>query len=440
MMKKSILLIIAFVMAAPAFAQPMEPRFVKIDSLLSYFTANNKFMGSVSIREKDKVVFERAYGYADAENKIKSNADTKYKIGSITKMFTSVVIFQLMEEKKLMPDAKLSQFFPNIKNADSITITNLLNHTSGLYNYTNDSIFGSYVTAFQPRKAMLKRIEAYEPAFSPGSTADYSNTNYLLLGYIIEDILKKPYKDVVEERIVKKLGLKNTYYFGKINPRRNEAYSYHFNGTEWERHEEWNESAAGAAGAMQSTPTDLTKFIRALFEGKLVKKASLDEMLKFDYGFGKGIFSFPFGERRFYGHNGGIENFTSSLGYYPKDGLAIALNVNGDNYDGNEIMIGILSIYYKLPYRFPNLKTVTVAPEILKGYEGTYASPGVPLKINIKYTDGVLMAQATGQGAFPLNPASETEFNFNPAGINIIFKDNGFTIYQGGTETEFKKE
>jgi CubicO group peptidase (beta-lactamase class C family) len=439
-MKKSLLLIIAFIMAAPAFAQPMEPRFVKIDSLLSYFAANNKFMGSVSISEKDQVVFERAYGYADAENKITANADTKYKIGSITKMFTSVVIFQLIEEKKLSADTKLSQFFPNIKNADSITITNLLNHTSGLYNYTNDSIFSSYVTAFQPRKAMLKRVEALQPAFSPGSTADYSNTNYLLLGYIIEDILKKPYKDVVNERIVKKLGLKNTYYYGKINPRRNEAYSYHFNGTEWERHEEWNESVAGAAGAMQSTPTDLTKFVRALFEGKLVKKASLDEMLKFDYGYGKGIFSFPFGERRFYGHNGGIENFTSSLGYYPKEEVAVALTVNGNNYDSNEIMIGILSIYYKLPYRFPNLKTVTVAPEILQGYEGTYASPDVPLKINIKYTNGTLMAQATGQGAFPLNPASDSEFNFDPAGIRITFEKDAFTIYQGGNGTKFKKE
>ncbi|WP_297332126.1 serine hydrolase domain-containing protein [Flavobacterium sp.] len=439
-MKKSLLLIIAYILAAPAFAQPMEPRFVKIDSLLSYFAANNKFMGSVSIREKDKVVFERAYGYADAENKIKANADTKYKIGSITKMFTSVIVFQLIEEKKLTADTKLSQFFPNIKNADSITITNLLNHTSGLYNFTNDSIFGSYVTAFQPHKSMLKKIEAYEPVFSPGSKAEYSNSNYLLLGYIIEDILKKPYKDVVEERIVKKLGLKNTYYYGKINPRRNEAYSYHYNGTDWERHEEWNESVAGAAGAMQSTPTDLTTFIRALFEGKLVKKTSLDEMLKFDYGYGKGIFSFPFGERHFYGHNGGIENFTSSLGYYPKEGLAVALTVNGNNYDGNEIMIGILSIYYKLPYRFPNLKTVKVAPEILKGYEGTYASPGVPLKINIKYSNGVLMAQATGQGAFPLNPLSDNEFNFDPAGISVTFKDNSFTIYQGGTATEFKKE
>ena len=438
-MKKYLFLLFALTLTLSTQAQK-EAKFIKIDSLLSYLAANEKFMGSVAIREKDKVVFEKSYGYADVANRVKANADTKYKIGSITKMFTAATIFRLIEDKKLTLDTKLSEFYPQIKNADSIRISNLLNHSSGIYNFTNDSTFSSYAETFQSRKAMLKRIADYESVFAPGSRADYSNSNYLLLGYIIEDITKQRYKDVIDKEIIKKLKLKNTYYYGKIMPRRNEAYSYSYNGEKWEKREEWNESVAFAAGALQSTPTDLTKFIRALFEGNIIKKESLEEMLKIDFGYGKGIFIFPFAERRFYGHNGGIEGFSSVLGYYPKDEMGLAITINGENYDINEITIGILSCYYKLPYRFPNLTSVAVAPEILKSYEGTYASSAMPLKIIIKYENGKLMAQATGQGAFPLNPLSDTEFNFDPAGITVIFKENGFVIKQGGTVNEFTKE
>lgn len=438
-MKKILFLLIALALTDFATAQT-EPKFRKIDSLLEYFSSSNKFMGSIAIREKDKVVFEKAYGYADAENNTKATPETKYKIGSITKMFTSAIVFQLIEEKKLTLDTKLSEFFPQIKNAESITISNLLNHSSGIFNFTNDPGFTTYNTTMQTRKAMLERIAGFEPAFEPGTTADYSNSNYMLLGYIIEDITKQRYKDAVAERVIKKAGLKNTYYYSKINPRRNEAFSYNYDGNNWVKNEEWHESVVFAAGALQSTPNDLNQFIKALFDGKIIKKQSLEEMTKTDFGYGKGIFAFPFGERKFFGHTGGIESFSANLGYYPKDEMSICLLINGNNYDSNDIMIGILSIYYKLPYQFPNLTTATVAPEVLKSYEGTYASPGVPLKINIKLANGTLMAQATGQGAFPLNPLSDTEFNFDPAGIIITFKKDAFTITQGGTATDFIRE
>ncbi|GGB69769.1 D-Ala-D-Ala carboxypeptidase [Flavobacterium suaedae] len=442
-MKKYILtLLIVCSYTATTTAQNINPRLIKIDSLLSHFYKNDKFMGSVAIQEKDEVIFKKAYGYADVKNGIEANTETQYKIGSITKMFTASIIFQLIEERKLSFDTKLSEYFPEIKNADSITIKNMLNHTSGIFNYTNDGAFMAYLGSKMSHKEMVEQIAAFEPAFKPGTTADYSNSNYLLLGYIIEQVTGKPYKDAVEKRIVKKLKLKNTDYFSKINPQQNEAFSYGFDGTNWIQQEEWNESVAGAAGALQSTPEDLTKFIRALFKGDIIKQKSLDEMLEMDFGYGKGIFIFPFGERKFYGHNGGIEEFTSILGYYPKEEFAISLIINGSNYDYNEILIGILSIYYKMPYKFPNLKTANVAPEILKGYEGLYSSPTIPLKITITYDteSNKLMAQATGQGAFPLNPVSDTEFTFDPAQITIIFKENGFTIKQGGMVNEFTRE
>ena len=438
-MKKTLTLLFTIAYAATSFGQT-EPRMRKLDSLMNHFASNDKFMGSLTIREKDKVIFEKAYGYADAENKVPANAQTKYKIGSITKMFTSAIIFQLIEAKKLTLNTKLSEFYPKVKNADKITIAQLLGHQTGIFNFTDADDFESYIETQQTKKQMVERIEGFDSVFEPGTKAEYSNSNYMLLGYIIQDITKKSYKENVNERIIKKLGLKNTAYYGKINPQKNEAYSYSYINGNWGKIDEWHESATFAAGGLQSTTTDLTKFAKALFDGKIIKKESLDEMIKIESGYGKGIFAFPFGERRFYGHTGGIEGFESTLGYYPKEDMSVALVANGANYDTNDIMIGVLSIYYKIPYPFPNLITVDVAPEILKGYEGEYSSDSHPLKIVIKYEQGKLMAQATGQGAFPLNPLSETEFNFDPAKITVKFKKDAFTIIQGSHIDEFTKE
>jgi len=287
---------------------------------------------------------------------------------------------------------------------------------------------------------MLDRIAAYSPAFEPGIKAEYSNSNYLLLGFIIEQVTGQSYKGNVIPRIIKKAGLKNTQYYGKITPSKNEAFSYTLNNGQWEVVPEWHESVAGGAGALQSTPSDLTQFIKALFDGKIITKASLDEMTKMDMGFGKGIIQNPFAERRFFGHDGGIEGFVSAVGYYPTNDVSFSLIANGSNYDFNDIILGILSSYYKLPYRFPNFATATVAESVLKGYEGIYATPSLPFKVEIRLVDGKLMALAPDQGSFALNPLSDTEFNYDPADLKMIFSKKGFTLLQSGTKTEFVKE
>lgn len=437
-MKRFLIIATALLMTAPALAQ--NEKFRKIDSLLTYFSQNNKFMGSLAIREKGELVFEKSYGFADADAKVPAKPNTRYKIGSVTKMFTAAIIFQLAEEKKLKLDAKLSEYFPKVKNAEKITIAQLLGHQSGLHNYTDDADFDTYKTKLLNRRDMLLRIEALAPDFEPGTKAEYSNTNYLLLGYIIQDVTGKSFKENVTARITSKLGLKDTQYMSKVNLKKNEAYSYTFDG-KWVKMEEWHESSAGAAGALQSTAADLTKFIKALFDGKVVKPESLAKMQELEMGYGKGLFPFPFGERKFLGHSGNIEAFNAVLAYYPKDDMAFSLLVNGDNYNYNEIVIGILSTYYKLPYIFPNFTSVKLEEAVLKRYEGIYSTPSLPFKVDITLKDGELVVHAPEQGAFPINPISETEFNFDPAGITITFTPKGFILKQAdGSTTEFVRE
>lgn len=437
-MKKIILALAAALCFGQAKAQ--QPDYKKIDSLLTYLTENNKFMGSVSLAQNGKTVFEKAYGYADYATQKKADVHTKYKIGSISKMFTASVIFSLIEEKKLTLDTKLSKFFPKVKNADKITINHMLSHSSGIYNYTEAPGFMQHLQEKKTSTEMVKQIAGFESVFEPGTKSEYSNSNYLLLGYIIEDITKKPYTEAVINRVINKAGLTETSFYDVIEPAKNEAYSYMVAGTSHEAWDEWDQSASYSAGGLQSTPADMNKFIAALFAGKVVSPQSVESMLTLQFNVGRGIFPIPFNEKRFWGHGGHIEGFSAMLACNREDNLAVALTVNGEVLEMNDIIIGIMSCYYGVPYAFPDFKTVAVDAKILQGYTGTYACAGFPLKIAIMYEHGEFLAQATGQGAFPLEAVSETEFKFDPAHIKITFKENGFTINQGGFNNDFVRE
>ncbi|WP_396141345.1 serine hydrolase domain-containing protein [Flavobacterium sp.] len=417
-----------------------QDRFQKIDSLLSYLNKNDKFMGSLCIREGENVVFNKAYGFADVDKNIAADRMTKYKIGSVTKTFTAVMIMQLIEEKKLNLQTKLNRFYPKIPNAEKITIYDLLHHRTGIVDYINgDSITAKNIYRFHSKEEMIQKMTDYKPLFEPGTKHEYSNSNYNLLGYIIETLTKKSYAENIQTRIVKKANLLNTYFpQGKIDTSVGESYSYLFNGTKWEKVEEWENSIAYSAGAIISTPADLTRFMYALFDGKLIKPSSLEQMKEIKEGYGKALMQFPFGERRFYGHTGGIENFRAVVGYYPTEKLGISLIVNGDNFNRNDIMIGILSIYYKMPFPFPKFNKIETS-ELVK-FTGTYSSKELPLKMTVSEKNGELLAQATGQSAFPLTFKEEKTFIFAPAGIEMIFGENSFVLKQSGMSFNFSKE
>lgn len=437
---KKLLLLFSVLMTATGVAQTEGAKFRKIDSLMTYLYNNGRFMGTLSIAEKGKTVFEKSYGFVDIENNTTATPDTKYKVGSVTKMFTSAIIFQLIEEKKLTLDTKLSAFFPKIKNADDITISDMLYHKSGIRDYATDNSFTQFSNKLQTRKAMTDRITAFEPDFAPGEKAAYSNSNYLLLGYIIQDITKKSYKDNVAERIAKRAGLKSTYYYSKINPKKNEAYSYKKLNSQWVKQDEWNESVTGAAGGLQATAADLNRFIKALFDGRIINKISLGQMLQLDMGFGRGILPYPFAERRLFGHNGGIEGFSSAVAIYPKDDVAFSLLQNANDFNNDELINGILSIYYKLPYRFPSLiKEAVVDESVLRSYEGMYKTQGLPVPVEIKLVNGKLRVHAEEQGTFYLTAVTDKEFT-HPAGITIVFTPTSFILKQNGSETVFARQ
>lgn len=196
------------------------------------------------------------------------------------------------------------------------------------------------------------------------------------------------------------------------------------------------------AGAMVSTPSELTVFIEALFQGKIISQESLNTMKIISDNYGMGIFQIPFYDKIGFGHNGGIDGFTSVLGYFPEDQLAVALTSNGTRFSNNDIIIAALSSFYGKPFEIPTFKTISITSEDLDSYLGIYTSSQIPLKITITKDGNTLIGQATGQPSFPTEAVDKDIFEFKPAGVRLEFapNENSMTLKQGGGIFEYKKE
>ncbi|MEG3767123.1 serine hydrolase domain-containing protein [Alteromonas sp. 14N.309.X.WAT.G.H12] len=439
----------AILFTFPTAAQSFDPHQADLDTYLTTLSDNNKIMTAVYVTQHGVPRYEHYAGLASVEDNVPISAQTRFRIGSVSKTFTAVLIMQLIEKNKLSLDTKLSQFFPAIPNAAQINIKHLLSHRSGIFSYTDDPDYMNFMTTPQTEAQLVSRIRGYQPLFSPGSQHKYSNSNYALLGFIIESLYGKPLKEVIAKNIAQPLNLNSTYYGNSIEIEENEASSYRYNG-HWVKQPETHMSVPHGAGAIVSSAKDTNRFFTALFEGKLISTDSLKAMMQLEDGYGLGMTAAPFGEKQFYGHFGGIDGFVSAAGYNTEDGLNITVLSNAVNYNFNDVLIAVLKTMYGLSIDIPDFsaKPIVLSEKFLSAFEGQFASTQVPIKIHFWVENGSLMSQAEGQGALPLTPYSETEFRFDPAGIVINFDEpndasshsNGFVLSQGGGKYEFKRQ
>lgn len=440
MILKKLLFVAATSVSCMVFSQNGNRQ--KLMDYLDSLSVHHKVMGSFAFAEKDQPSFLKVTGFSDAAKQQKANMNTQYRIGSISKTFTAVLVMKAVEEKKISLDTKLSLFYPEIENANKITIGNLLQHRSGIHNLTNEEEYWTYNTKPQTEQSLLSIIKKYKSDFSPEIKYEYSNSNYILLGFILEKIYKKSYAQLIKEKIAEPLKLTLTEVGGKIDPSKNQALSYQYSNGNYQLSQETDMSIPIGAGDIISTPTELLKFIIALENGKLVNKNSLAQMKGFKDNYGYGIAKVPFEKYSGYGHNGGIDQFRSVLYYFPELKVAVSAITNQSDYDNNDISIKMIQTALGKDFKMPNFKENSVSEELLKKYEGLYKAEGFPLDIKIFSEDKKLMGQATGQGSFPLEAVSESEFKFETAGITMKFNTEKGTMdfSQGANNFTFKKQ
>ncbi|TDX94627.1 D-alanyl-D-alanine carboxypeptidase [Chryseobacterium daecheongense] len=418
---------------------------INTQKLNDYFKAldeNHKVMGSFAIADKGKIIYTNAVGFADVESKKKADINTVYRIGSITKTFTAVLVMKAVEDKKLALDTKLSYFFPKVENADKITISDLLSHRSGIRSYTDNPLYSVYYTQPITKEKLVEIIEKAGSDFEPGSQFTYSNSNYTLLAYILEKVYKSSYSELVNTFIAQPLHLKYTKVGGKIDSSKNNAHSYAYEGNTYIKSPETDMSVPGGAGAIVSTPSELIAFMNGLISGKLISNNSFKTMKQFKDGYGFGLFEMPLNDKKGIGHNGSIDGFQSGLFYVADGEKTFSMITNQSGYDHQNIFNTLASAAYGKDITIPTFEVVTLSEEELQPLVGTYVTKEMPLKFNIFIKNKTLMAQATGQGEFPLEATSKTSFKFDMAGITIDFDPAKklFVIKQGSDATTFTKE
>lgn len=426
---------------------------VQTEQLDSYFDAleqHQRWLGSVVLMVGGEVVYQRTLQAPETTEAVQGEPQHPvYHIGSITKSFTSTLVMQLVEEGKISLQDTVDRWYPGIANAPKITIEYLLTHRNGLENFTDREDYFSYYTESMDKARRLALLESLSKEFEPGDQQKYSNTGYMLLGMIAEEVTGKPFSVMLQERIAAPLDMAFTFYpvdrgsesQGKIHS--SLFPSYRWQGA-WETAPYTDPSVPGGAGAMVSTPSEVASYFRSLMRGNVLGESSLKVLMPLEGKLGAGILEFPYYERKGYGHNGKIDEYASVAGYFPDGDVAFAVFSNGSRVSNNDINIALLAAAYGDPIKIPNFtlapsveQTAALAEEI----SGLYRSDYMPLEIALFVEEGQLFGQATGQSKFPLTASSASEFEFAPAGIVLEVTDKDhFTLHQGGGSTPFVRK
>lgn len=413
-----------------------------MEQIVQSYVWDKKFMGTVLVAQDGKVVLDKGYGFANLEWNIPDSPTTKFRLGSITKQFTAASILLLEERGKLKIEDPLKKYLPDAPAAwDKITIYSLLTHTSGIPSFTSFPDYRSTEATPTTPEQLVARFRDKPLNFQPGEKWEYSNSGYVLLGYLLEKVSGESYEDFVQENVFKPLGMTDSGYDSNsaVIQHRASGYAPSRNGPVNAGYIDM--TIPFSAGALYSTTGDLLRWEQGLFGGKVLSAASLQKMttpFKEDYAFG--LLVRTVSGRKVIDHGGGIEGFNTEMAYYPDDKLTVIVlaNLNGPARD--EIASKLASVMHGEPVVLPSeRKAITVPKEVLARYAGTYeVSPDFSIVITLEGDQ--LMAQATHQPKFPLFAESETKFFLKVVDAQIEFArdQNGavqsLTLHQGGRD------
>ncbi|MFD2445406.1 serine hydrolase [Bacillus sp. CGMCC 1.16607] len=312
------------------------------EKISQYIKDKEDFRGTVLVTKGDEIIFDKSYGFANDKKKIKNDEHTQYQIGSLTKSFTAAAILKLEEEGKLKTSDPIADYLPDFPRGKDITLHHLLTHTSGIYNYTA----GKFVQnkKVTPEK-IVKWFDKEKLEFEPGEKFQYSNSNYILLGMIIEKVSGMSYEQFLAENILKPAGLNET------TTNRDDAKNLAIGYKGYKKDKFIDNSVPYAAGMVISTANDLLKYDKALYERKIVNEESLKKLFtpeKDDYAYGW-INTEMFGEKVHW-HNGGINGFRSIMSYFPDQGYTIIVLSNNvmENVDSAAMDISAILFNKKL--------------------------------------------------------------------------------------------
>jgi CubicO group peptidase (beta-lactamase class C family) len=400
-----------------------------LDQLINEQLKANAPGAAVAISQGGETVFTHARGFASMELQVALQPYQRFRIGSLTKQFTAAAILRLAEDGKLNLNQSLHHYLPDyVRFAKDINIKQLLQHTSGLANYTDDEHRYKYrLNDAVTLDEVVEELRKDPPLFTPGESFYYSNTGYVLLGRIIELVSGKSYAEYLSEQFFQPLGMKDTIFATQaVIPNAVSGY-FSRKGQQWQ--------AAGidmiwphASGSLVSSVQDLVKWNQALYKHKLLSEESLKLMLTpavlnngkaadfYGSATAMGIFVEPVLSTKVYAHSGQINGFNSYLLYHPDSDVTVVVLANTENAV-DAVTLGRELLATQVGLELPKFDAVAATSTQQAECVGRYQRFGAELEIVAVKSE--LSAREQGKEMFRLQLSSQGKW-FQP-GTKTVF-------------------
>lgn len=413
----------------------------KLDRVVVTYQKNRNFLGSALVAKGGKILFEKGYGMANIELDVPNTPDTKFRLGSITKQFTATSIMQLQEQGKLSVNDLACKYVDGCPDPwKTITIHQLLTHTSGIPSYTSAEFMKAPEHVRTPLKPvevlMLTKDKPLE--FEPGSKWNYDNSGYIFLGVIIEKVSGEKYADYLKKHIFGPLDMQNSGYDDTKSIVKNRASGYQPGPDGLVNSDYIDMSLPYAAGSLYSTVRDLYRWDRALYTEKVISKASMQKMFteeKNNYGYGWSLG--PMVNHKQIGHGGGIFGFVTYIARFPDDDAFVVVLSNSVAGNSQGVASALAGTLFGEKVDLPGeKKAISLDSKILDRYAGVYQVG--PMTVTVTNEDGHLMVQPKGQAKLEAFASSETDFFLKPvdAAFTFVLGEDGkakeIQLKQGG--------
>ena len=404
---------------SPAVQSDLEQ---EINAFLTELYPDNEPGISVILANGDEILYRTGHGMANLEHNISISPDMVFRLGSLTKQMTTASIMMLQEEGLLEVDDPITRFFPDYPtHGYTITLRHLMTHTSGIIDFLAIPEFPEIEKEDITALDVIDFFQNSPMNFAPGEAYSYTNSGYVMLGAIIEQLSGQSYEDFIQERIFTPLGLDNTYHgdFKRIIPNRVIGYAMGPDG--YENSSYLSMTIPGAAGAIISNVDDLLTWNTALFAGEVVSQESLEAMTSpfvlnngdlSNYGFGLAVQSLR--GQPMISHTGGINGFITYAAYLPESNMYVAVLGNtgfqSRVYEANTM----LAMAIGDPYPAKDFQSVD--SEILNGYTGEYQT-----------IRGIHFEVSVSDEALSLRINASPEMNLGATSENVFYLDKSFT-------------
>ena len=405
-------------------AQNLESQ---IDNILNASYKANEPGATALVYKNGGVIYRKGFGSANLELGVAMQPEHVFEIGSITKQFTAIAILMLEEEGKLKVEDDMTKYIPDYPTqGKTITIHNLLNHTSGIKSYTSLQSFMKHARTDMTPSELIDKFKNEPMDFDPGEKFLYNNSGYVILGHLIEVITGDTYANYIQKNIFDKVGMKNSYYGSMKRLIKNRAYGYKQVENGYANADYLSLTLPYAAGSLMSNVDDLLKWQKALNTNQLITQKSYNkaingsslnsgEHIVYGYGLGAGKIQ---GSKSI-SHSGGIFGYSTMGVYMPQEDVFVSVLANCDCSSPGGVANRIAALVIGKPF-LNKADAITLNEVKLKQWVGAYEFPGGIIR-HITVKNGKIFSQREGSTKLEIYPMTESKFIFEDGDITYNF-------------------